>query len=170
MHRRAFTFIDCVDTALIASSLGMGAAGVGLLSTIIAAPVVIALEAAALACGLVGTAGKYASWQLLVKAKKHDGIPIFALSKRNGISDVISNALHDGHISPKEFKLVLNEIEKYGQMKANIQKKSCKVYTAQESEATKNTEQTRERKSKKLKKEEDGKTEKRKKGENKQKT
>ena len=43
------------------ASLGMGAAGVGLLSTVIAAPVVVALEAAALVCGLAGMAGKYAS-------------------------------------------------------------------------------------------------------------
>ena len=77
-YRRAINVIDCVDTALVASSLGMGAAGVGLLSTIIAAPFVIALEAAALACGLAGIAGKYASRRLLVKAKKHGEIRILA--------------------------------------------------------------------------------------------
>ena len=84
----------------------------GLLSTIIAAPVVVALEAAAVACGLAGIAGKYISRRLLVKAKKHDEIRVLALSKLNSITDVISNALRDGHISPEEFKLVLDEIEK----------------------------------------------------------
>ena len=49
---------------------GWVAAGVGLLSTIIAAPIVVALEAAAVACGLAGIAGKYISRRLLVKAKK----------------------------------------------------------------------------------------------------
>ena len=51
-YRRAINAADGIDTVLVTSSLGMGAAGVGLLSTIIAAPVVVALEAAALACGL----------------------------------------------------------------------------------------------------------------------
>ena len=116
-YRRAVNVIDGVDTALVASSLGMGAAGVGLLSTIIAAPVVVALEAAALACGLAGIVGKYVSRRLQVKAKKHDEIRVLALSKLNSITDVISNALSDGHISPSEFKLVLDEVEKYGRMR-----------------------------------------------------
>ena len=50
-YRRVINVIDGVDTVLVASILGMGAAGVGLLSTVIAAPVVVALEAAAVACG-----------------------------------------------------------------------------------------------------------------------
>ena len=116
-YRRAINAVDCIDTVLVASSLGMGAAGVGLLSTIIAAPIVVALETAAVACGLAGIAGKYISRRLLVKAKKHDEIRVLALSKLNSITDVISNALRDGHISPEEFKLVLDEIEKYGLMK-----------------------------------------------------
>ena len=98
----------------------------GLLSTIIAASVVVALEADVLACGLACIARKYAFWWLLAKAKKH-GIHILALPQLNSISAVISNTIHDGHITPEEFKLVLDKIEKYGQMKADIQKKSCKI-------------------------------------------
>ena len=136
-YRRAINAADGIDTVLVTSSLGMGAAGVGLLSTIIAAPVVVALEAAALACGLASIAGKYVSRRLLVKAKKHDEIRVIALSKLDSITGGISNALRDGHISPKEFKLVLDEMEKYSQMKASIQKKSCTIYAAQVSEETK---------------------------------
>ena len=123
-YRRAINIVDGVDTALVASSMGMGVAGVGLLSTIIAAPVVVGLEAGALVCGLAGIAGKYVSRRLLVKAEKHDEIRVLAISKLNSMADVISNALGDGHISPEEFKLVLGEVERYGQMKADIQKKT----------------------------------------------
>ena len=137
-YRRAVNIIDGVDTALVAASLGMGVAGVGLLSTVIAAPVVVALEAGSLACGLAGIAGKYVSRRLLVKAKKHDEIRVLALSKLNSITDVISNALRDGHISPEEFKLVLDEVKKYEQMKADIQKKSRSSSAALSSEAAKN--------------------------------
>ena len=125
-YRRAINAVDCIDTVLVASSLGMGAVGVGLLSTIIAAPVVLA-----------GIAGKYISRRLLVKAKKHDEIRVLALSKLNSITDVISNALRDGHISPEEFKLVLDEIEKYGLMKVKIQEKTRKAHAAQSTEAEK---------------------------------
>ena len=135
-YRRAINAVDCIDTVLVASSLGMGAVGVGLLSTIIAAPIVVALEAAAVACGLAGIAGKYISRRHLVKAKKHDEIRVLALSKINSITDVISNALRDGRISPEEFKLVLDEMEKYGLMKAKIKEKTRKV--AQSTEAGKN--------------------------------
>ena len=113
----------------------MGAAGVGLLSTVIAAPVVVALEAVAVACGLASIAGKYASRRVQVKAEKHDEIRVLALSKLNSITDVISNALRDGHISPEEFKLVLEEMEKYSQMKADFQNKSRKAAAARESDA-----------------------------------
>ena len=92
-YRRVINVIDGVDTALVALSLGMAAAGVGLLSTVIAAPVVVALQAAALACSLASIAGKYASRRLLVKAEKHDEIRVLALSKLNSMTDVISNAL-----------------------------------------------------------------------------
>ena len=132
-YRRAINTVDWIDTVLAASSLGMGAVGVGLLSTIIAAPIVVALEAAAVACELAGIAGKYISRRLLVKAKKHDEIRVLALSKLNSITDVISNALRDGRISPEEFKLVL---DKYGLMKAKIQEKTRKA--AQSTEAEKN--------------------------------
>ena len=101
-YRRAINVVDDIVTVLVNSSLGMGAAGVGLLSTIIAVPVVVALEAAALACGLAGIAGKYISRRLLVKAKKHDEIRVLAISKLSSITDVISNALRDGHISPED--------------------------------------------------------------------
>ena len=137
-YRRAINVVDGIDTVPVTSSLIMGAAGVDLLSTIIAAPVVVVLEVAALACGLAGIADKHISRRLLVKAKKHDEIHVLALSKLNSITDVISNALRDGHISPVEFKLVLDEVEQYGLMKADIQKKSRKVYAARGNEATKN--------------------------------
>ena len=51
---------------------------------------------------------------------------------------MISNALRDGHISPEEFKLVLDEMDKYGLMKASIREKTRKAHAAQSTEAEKN--------------------------------
>ena len=44
--------------------MGVGIGGVGLLSTIIAVPVVLGLEIAALTCGAMGVVGKYVARRL----------------------------------------------------------------------------------------------------------
>ena len=137
-YRKAINAIDGIDTALVVTSLGMGVAGVGLLATIIAAPVVVGLEAAAAVCGVAGIAGKFISRRLLVKAKKHDEIRVLAISKLNSVADIISNSLRNGHISPEECKAVLDEEGKYRQLKADIQKKTRKAYAALGSEDAKN--------------------------------
>ena len=79
--------------------MGMGIGDVGLLSTIIAAPVVLGLEGAVLDCGLLSVAGKVVSRRLGVNAKKHDEIRVLALGKLNTIADHVSTAMIDGEIS-----------------------------------------------------------------------
>ena len=116
-YRRGVNATDDVDTALLTASMAMGIGGVGLQSTIVA---VLGLEAAALACGLLGVAGKAVSLRLAVKAKKHAEIRVLALGKLNTISDRVSTALVDGEISNHEFHLVLDEVETYHKMKAQI--------------------------------------------------
>jgi hypothetical protein len=111
-YRRGVNAVDGIDTAFMAASVGMGAVGVGLLVTIIAAPIVLGLEVAALACGLVGIAGKFVSRRLLTKAKKHDEIRVLAEAKLNTISAHVSRALRDGQISDEEYGLVLDEMDK----------------------------------------------------------
>ena len=103
-YRCGVNAIDGVDAALLAGSMGMGIGGVGLLSTMIAAPVVLGLEAAALACGLLGGAGKVVSRCLAVEAKKHDEIRVLT-GKLNTIADHTSTALIDGEISDHEISL-----------------------------------------------------------------
>ena len=95
-YRRGINAVDAVDTVLLSASVGMGIGGVGLLSTIIAAPVVLGLEVEALGCGLLSAAGKFVSRRLSVKAKKHDEVMILAGSELNSISDHVSRALTDG--------------------------------------------------------------------------
>ena len=108
-YRRGINAVDAVDTALISASMGMGIGGVGLLTTVIAAPVVLGLEIAALGCGLLGVAGKFIGRRLSVKAKKHDEVRVLAESKLNTIADHVSRALTDGQISDEEFRLIIDE-------------------------------------------------------------
>lgn len=127
---RGVNVLDGVDTTLLTASMGMGIGGVGLLTTIIAAPAVLGLEIAALACGFLGVIGKFVGRRLAVKAKKHDEIRVLAESKLNTITDHVSGALIDGQISDEEFRLIVDEVTKYNQMKAEIRAGARKSYAA----------------------------------------
>ena len=54
------------------------------------------------------------------KKKKHDKILMLAESKFNNIETLISQALNDVDISHEEFKMILNEKDKYEKMKYNL--------------------------------------------------
>ena len=109
-------------------SAGLAASGVGLLSTIIAAPVALGLETGAIVCGLLGAGGKLVGRRLRAKARKHDLIRGLAESKLNTIADRISVALNDDKITEKEFRLILSEVDKYNQMRpkfVGVRSKAC---------------------------------------------
>ena len=76
------------------TSVGLAASGVGLLSTIIAAPVTLDLQAGR-SC-------------------------VYSESKLNTIADRISVALNDDKITEEEVRLILSEIDKNNQMKTKI--------------------------------------------------
>ena len=119
-YRRGANVVDGIDTALSVTSVGLAASGVVLLSTIIAAPVALGLEAGAIVCGLLGAGGKFVGRRLQARARKHDLIRGLAESKLNTIADRISVALNDDKITEEEFRLIFSEIDKYNQMKREI--------------------------------------------------
>ena len=92
--------------------------GVGL-----AFPVLLPLEIAAIICGSLGVCVKFVRRRLYIKIQKHYEIKTIADSKLNGIKDLISKALTDGEISESEFKLVLDELDKYNKLKDSIRSK-----------------------------------------------
>ena len=72
------------------------------------------------------------------KKKKHNKIVILAKSKLKSIETLMSPALIDLGISHKEFKTIVNEKEKYGQMKENIRN------TKSRDELSENSKENRE--------------------------
>ena len=106
-YRRGANVVDGIHTALSVTSMGLAASGVGLLSTIIAAPVSLGLQAGAIVCELLGVGGKLVGRRLQGKARKHDLIRGLAESKLNTIADRISVALNDDKITDEEFRLIL---------------------------------------------------------------
>ena len=55
-----------------------------------------------------------------MKQRKHDTIKLLAQSKLDSIADIISQAMQDGDISSIEFHKVLQEVEKFRKLKADI--------------------------------------------------
>ena len=55
-----------------------------------------------------------------VKQEKRDSIKLLAQAKLDSIANIISQAMQDGDISPTEFHKVLQEVEKYRKLKADI--------------------------------------------------
>ena len=78
-YRPGANVVDRLDTGLSVASAAMAATGVGLLTTIIAAPVAIGLQAGAIVCGLLRASGRFICWRLEAKARKHDQIRFLAL-------------------------------------------------------------------------------------------
>ena len=115
-YKRGINITDGVDTSLISASVIL--AGVGL-----AVPIMFPLQITAVACGGLGACVKLVRRRLTSKVKKHDEIKTIADSKLNTIHNLISKALTDGQISETEFKLILDELEKYNNLKDSIRSK-----------------------------------------------
>ena len=96
---RAAKIVDNVDTVLITITLGAGAGGIGLLSTLVAAPTVIVIEGMALFTGLLSIIGKYSVKKSTSKAEKHEKIKTIASTKLDTISSHISKALSDNKVT-----------------------------------------------------------------------
>ena len=112
--------INSVDSVLISISLGAGITGYVLLSTVVAAPVVLGLEISAGAIGLISLIGNVVSKKTAIKAEKHLKIKMLASAKLDTIKTHVSKALIDDHISNDEFNLIMEELNKYKAMKEEI--------------------------------------------------
>ena len=72
------------------------------------------------------------------KAAKHKAVFVLALAKLNTVHSHISKALEDCNIYDDEYKLVLEEIEKYCTMKEEIRRKHLSAAGSMIDDETKN--------------------------------
>ena len=118
--KRFNTITGIVDAGLITStvitegiSIAAFALGVGL-------PVGIALSRTSLFLFLETVITPESFKTFTVKQQKQNSIKLLAQSKLESIANIISQAMQDGDISPTEFHKVLQEVEKYPKLKADI--------------------------------------------------
>ena len=112
-YKRSINITDGVDTGLISASVILASVG-------ITVPIMLPLEIAAVVCGGLGMCVKLIRRKLMTKTQKHCNVQTIAESKLNSIKDIVSKALQDGEISEGEFKMVLNEMGKYSELKQEI--------------------------------------------------
>ena len=110
-YHRGIIVMENVGTGLLTVSMGMSVTGVGLLSTIIAVPAVIALESAAAVCAALGVTGRFIKRRLVIKAKKHHKIRDLVNNQLNLVAGLMSTALNDGVISDEEFHQIVSEVD-----------------------------------------------------------
>ena len=113
-----------IDNCLDVTAIGLGITGVGLLSTIIAAPAAIVMEAVWIVMRLLRVLGNQAIKKLSLKIEKHEKIAMLAVSALNTISSLISKALSDDSISNEEYSLILLEVETFTRIKEDLREKS----------------------------------------------
>ena len=112
--KRFNTIKGIADTGLIKSTVITAfASGVGL-------PVGITLSGASLLLSLATAITRKSFKIVTVKQEKHDAIKLLVQRKLDCITDIISQAVQDGDISLTEFHKVLQEVEKYRKLNADI--------------------------------------------------
>ena len=113
-----------IDNCLGVTAIGLGIIGVGLLSTIVAAPAVMGIEAVSIVMGLLRVVGNQAIKKMSLNIEKHERIALLAASSLNTISSLISKALSDDSISDQKYSLILLEFETFTLMKEELKQKS----------------------------------------------
>ena len=118
--KRFNMIIGIVDTALITSTVITGGISIAAFASGVGLPVGIALSGTSPLLSLATTITQKSFKIFTVKQEKHDAIKLLAQSNLDSITNIISQAIQDGDISPTEFHKVLQRVEKYRKLKADI--------------------------------------------------
>ena len=122
--KRFNTITGIVDTGLITSTVITGGISIAAFASSAGLPVGIALSGTSPLLSLATAITRNSFKISIVKQEKHDSIKLLAQSKLDSIANIISQAMQDGDISPTEFHKVLQKVEKYCKLKADIRNQS----------------------------------------------
>ena len=126
--------VNTVDNALIIVTIGAEGTGAVLLSTGVGAPFALALGISGVVTGAVSLIGNIFSKKATTKVEKHLKIKTLAIAKLDTIASHVSKALTDDFISDEEFKLIMEEMNKYKALKEDIRNNTKKKLKTEEEE------------------------------------
>ena len=118
--KRFNTITSVADTSLITSTVITGGISIAAFASGVGLPVGIALSGTSLFPSLATAITRKSFKNFTVKQKKHESIKLLAQTKLDSMSNIISHTMQDGDISPNKFYKVLQEVENYRKLKADI--------------------------------------------------
>ena len=127
--------VNTIDNALITITIGAEGTGAVLLATGVGSPFALALGISEVVTGAVSLFGNIFSKKATTKAEKHLKIKTLAVAKLDTIVTHISKAMMDNFISDEEFKLIMEEMDKYKALKEDIRSKTKKKLKTEEEES-----------------------------------
>ena len=127
--------VNMIDNALITITIGAEGAGAVLLSTGVGAPFALALGISGVVTGAVSLIGNIFSKKATTKAEKHLKIKTLAMAKLDTIASHVSKAMMDDFISDEEFKLIMDEMNKYKALKEEVRNNTKKKLKTEEEES-----------------------------------
>ena len=127
--------VNMIDNGLITITIGTEGVGAILLATGAGAPFALALGISGAATGLISLIGNIFSKKATTKAEKHLKIKTLATAKLDTIASHVSKALMDDFVSPDEFNLVMEEMNKYKTLKEEVRTNIKKKLKTEEEES-----------------------------------
>ena len=115
--------LDYINKALIVFSATSGGISIISFTSVTGIPARLASASFTLVFSLTTVTIKKLLKITKKKKKKHNKIVLIAKSKLNSVETLMSQALIDLDITHKEFKTIVNEKERYEQMKESIRNK-----------------------------------------------
>ena len=120
-------YVNVVDSVLIGITVCAEGAGAVLLASGVAAPIALGIGISGVATGAISLFSNIAVRKTTIRAaEKHLKIKMLASSKLDTVAPHISKALMDDYISDEEFKLIMEELNKYKAMKEEIRNNTTK--------------------------------------------
>ena len=127
--------VNMIDNALIVITIGAEGTGAVLLSTGVGAPFALALGISGVVTGAISLIGNIFSKKATTKAEKHLKIKTLATAILNTIATHVSKAMMDDFISDEEFKLIMEEMDKYKALKEEVRSNTKKKLKTEEEES-----------------------------------
>ena len=105
------------------------------MATGVGAPFALILSIGGVVTGAVSLIGNYFNKKATTKAEKHLKIKTLAAAKLDTILSHVSKAMMDNFINDEEFKLIIEEMDKYKAMKEEVRSKTKKRLKTEEEES-----------------------------------
>ena len=132
---RIAKFVNIIDNTLITITIGAEGTSAVLLSTGVGAPFALALGISGVVTGAISLIGNIFSKKATTKAEKHLKIKTLAMAKLDTIASHVSKAMMDDFISDEEFKLIMEEMNKYKALKEEVRNNTKKKLKTEEEES-----------------------------------